>query len=443
MNDDAIPDRGISRRDFLSRGAAGLYLSGGAFGFLNSMVTQQAKAGELDPATAGNRLVVLQLGGGNDTLNTIIPYAHDESDIYYASRPALSIPSHRVIDLDGTFGLHPSMGAIKNLWDSAELAILHGVGYPNPNLSHFAATDKWHSAKTVGTPDQGWLERLFDYLAENGESSPLIGVEFATRMGLAFGSGRVRATVSQDGDFRLLPSMSGASSAGRLRTAIAERSGRFDRSHDSPALDFVRRSFEQSLGASDLIAGVASTPDAAYPDTALGKDFKTTSDMIQAGLPTKVFYVHAPGFDTHAGQVVQRQPTVGTHANLLGDVANSLGAFADDMKEAGMWENTLVFVFSEFSRKVIQNGGLGSDHGAGQALLFAGGSLVPGMHGTFPSMQLSARVQNHSLDFSTDFRRVYRTVLERWLGVSSAASEALFPEAPADFSLLPFLPELP
>lgn len=403
----------------------------------------------------GPILVVLQLSGGNDSLNTVVPYNGGDSAIYYAERPNLAIAPEDVLTLNGEtdYGFHPSLPKLRSLWNSEELAIVNGVGYPNANLSHFTSMDFWHTAEPNLPKRDGWLGRFFDHQCSGaGDECDLLGID-AGGSGLAFQSAGAdgRIGLGSPDNFRWK-----GSGEQRSEPAIQElyaRLNRYDHSWKSEiesekaALAYVQRTAHNALtGANSVQEAVdtGGTPTTLFPETSLGDQFKNIATLIKGGMTSSVYYVEQSGYDTHSGQFDvdgSGNPSLaGRHVDLLTELDNALDAFVMEMKSQSNWDRVLLFTFSEFGRKVIENGSRGSDHGAGSSLFVTGGQVVPGMHGTMPSLAAADRIKNESMDFSIDFRRVYRTALESWLGVPSADIPNVLPSAPVgSFSPLGFV----
>jgi uncharacterized protein (DUF1501 family) len=364
-------------------------------------------------------LVLIQLAGGNDGLNTLIPYQNDH---YYRARPTLSEPGRKAIPLIQDLGLHPALGPLKELYEEGDLAIIQGVGYPNPNRSHFRATEIWESGtgKSVRRERTGWIGRYFDACCQGEE--PLRAFAFANEPPLALEGRAFRGiTVSHPGFYRL-PEM--------LEHELGERDnclqffgkGAFEASKktSSPApvgatscVSFIERMALDGIVGSEKVASALKTnvSPTTYPNSRLGLELSWVARMIVGGLPTQVYYVSQGGYDTHVHQLAQ-------HSRLLSELASALQAFATDLKARGSWDRVLVVTFSEFGRRVKENASLGTDHGAGSVQFILGGSLRAGLYGTYPLLE-PEKLLAGDLGFSVDFRCVYATVLERWLKLPS------------------------
>jgi len=386
----------IHRRQFLKR--AGIVTAMGMT--LPSFLKQSTPALAASPIAGlpdDRVLVLIQLAGGNDGLNTLIPY---EDDIYYRSRPTLSIPREEVLKLDDHCGLHPEMYALQDLWEQGELALIQNVGYPNPDLSHFRSTEIW---ETASPSDQnwsnGWIGRYFDNECQ-GTSSPLLGLQLGERTAQTFSGDRPRCVTFSNPD--LFQFSGGASAEQRIAqlnsgSAIA-----------NPALDFLQRTGNDVLSASrqvgEAVRNQKTTVD--YLPYQFSQSLKLVAQMIAAEVPTRVYYVSLGGFDHHATQKMR-------HAMLLQELSEGLGAFIQDLRGLGHLDRTLVMTFSEFGRRVAENQNVGTDHGTANVMFMAGGTTKPGLHGT--RADLSHLDSVGDLIYTTDFRSIYATILQSWL----------------------------
>jgi uncharacterized protein (DUF1501 family) len=346
-------------------------------------------------------LVVVQLTGGNDGLNTVVPYNHDE---YRKARRKLAIPEKNVLKISDTIGLHPSARGLSDLLEGGKLAIVQGVGYPTPNRSHFESMDIWHTCLRKGNPrSTGWLGRFLDASRQSGDiDAPAIHIGFE-KLPLALVAENVRvSSFGSPESFRL---QDGGSR--QLRDAIrALTSG--DRQPSDPLLGFLQSSATSALTTSERITEVLrdyQTP-VAYPESALATRLKTIAQLIDAGLKTRVYYVELDGFDTHSQQAA-------AHAALLQQFSDAVRAFTEDLEHHNHGDRTLVMSFSEFGRRVAENASEGTDHGAAAPMFLAGSRVYAGLVGGHPSFN---DLDDGDLKFHTDFREVYATLLERWLG---------------------------
>jgi uncharacterized protein (DUF1501 family) len=355
-------------------------------------------------------LVVLQLSGGNDGLNTVVPYT---DDAYRKARPKLAIAERDVLKINDQFGLHPSARGMADLLEANQLAIVQGVGYSQPNRSHFESMDIWHTCQRKGGPrTTGWLGRYFDGLASSDGQIATPGLHLGgekEKQPLALIADNVRVpSISSPEKFRL---QDGGDPA--LLGAIRDLAGK-TRGADNDLLGFLQTSTSSALSDSDRIAAALrdyQTP-VKYPDNALAKKFKTVAQLIAAGLSTRVYYLELDGFDTHSQQAA-------AHTALLQQTGGSIHAFLNDIAHHGQADRVLVMCFSEFGRRVQENASEGTDHGAAAPMFLAGKKVKSGLIGKHPSL---TDLDDGDLKFHTDFRQVYATVLEGWLGWKSSAA---------------------
>lgn len=349
---------------------------------------------------SGRVLVVIQLTGGNDGLNTVVPY---RSDDYRKARPKLAIGPNEVLKINAELGLHPAMKGMEKLLEAGRLCMIHGVGYPNPNRSHFESMDIWHScARKEQRSGDGWIGR---YIASQSASQ-------TDSLGLHLGSEQQPSALAGRGV--QVPSIASieqfrwkATDAGTMRREAPASITSTANGQD--LLDFVQASTEAALDASERLsrAMMKSDDKADFPATSLGEKLRVVSRLILAGLPTRVYYVTLDGFDTHS----QQMPA---HAGLLKQWSDSVGAFVQRLEMAGQAERVLVITFSEFGRRVSENASEGTDHGAAAPVFFSGPKMGGFEVGTFPSL---TDLDDGDLKFHTDFREVYAGVLERWFQV--------------------------
>jgi uncharacterized protein (DUF1501 family) len=411
-------DNAFTRRAFLARGLTLASMTATAPLFLER--TAQAMALPLGalltsrPGVPEDRvLVVVQLGGGNDGLNTVVPYG---ADAYYERRPGLAIPAPGkgdgaalVVDGNAGIGLHPNLDGFKELMDEGVASIVQGVGYPNPNRSHFTSMDIWHTANT-DAKGNGWIGRYFDHTCA-GRPNPEGAVAIGRETPLAMIGDASRPVSFESADlFRWVGS--------RLSETLEEpyqrinRGGQLAEVQDESQLGFLMRTALDAQVSSDRIReAVAKAPLVAYPRSPLAGQLQLVASMIRAGLSTRVYYVSLGGFDTHANQA-------GQHANLLRQVGNALNAFHKDLKAQGNAGRVLTMAFSEFGRRVAQNGSGGTDHGTAAPMYLVGDMVRPGLLGDHPPLD---DLDEGDLRFTVDFRSVYAAILEDWMGADSAA----------------------
>ena len=350
-------------------------------------------------------LVVIELDGGNDALNTIIPY---NDGLYYDLRPGIGIPQSEVLKLNGDLGFNPSMSQMKHLWEEGGLAIINGIGYPRPDRSHFRSRDIWYTAEPEKIGSVGWLGAAIRDLDTAGEN---------VLTGINFGRGLPRALVCKG-----VP----VASVGNLDTYgllpdIVDETARFNALESfslmyGPAAgkdviaDALSRAGADALVGADALRTAAEQYSSSieYADNPISKNLKSAAQVMCANLGTRIFFTRYGSFDTHSNELQ-------THAKLWRDVSTAVGDFVDDLKEHGLYDDTIIFIYSEFGRRIKDNG-TGCDHGSGGAALIAGGQVNSGCYGDMPSLVESEQLEG-DLSFNNDFRCSYSTMLERWLGL--------------------------
>jgi uncharacterized protein (DUF1501 family) len=358
----------------------------------------------------GRVLVVIELKGGNDGINTIVPYADPG---YAKNRQSLRLPTAQLIKVNDHVGLHPALRGAEKLLESHRLAIVQGVGYPNPNRSHEHSMTIWQTARlSPEKQDLGWLGSALDASDPPTDGSPgavLSGLDALPRA--LWGQRSRAATMSGFEDLCVSGSLN-------PRRAIAEPGT------GSDLKAFMCRSFLDAYASADRLKEVARAkdPGGVYPETQLGERLRLIAQLLKGGFHTRVFYAIQAGYDNHYGQAA-------IHAQLLGELGNALGAFLDDLAAANLAERVLVLCFSEFGRTVQQNGSAGTDHGTAGPVLLAGPCVKAGLVGTTPSLE--DLDQQGELKVGIDFRQVYATVLEEWLELPSKTALA------GDFKCLP------
>ena len=345
-------------------------------------------------------LVLVQLDGGNDGLNTVVPHG---DDLYHRARPSLAITAKNVLRLDDYHGLHPALSGLQGVWDSGALGIVQGVGYPNASRSHFTSTDIWHSAATQPQDRwSGWLGRALDRVAARPDNA---GGDVP---GLYLDPGPL--SLALVGERVVVPSVANADRF-RLQGDRALLTSLARRPRDVATAEYIRKSASQAYATSARIetALQKSEGQARYPDTDLAKRLWQVARMVEADLPARVYAVRLSGFDTHSRQAP-------AHAALLKILGDALGAFQADLKAHGLDGRVLTVSYSEFGRRVRENRSLGTDHGKAAPMFVMGGAIKGGFCGAHPSL---GELSEGDLSHHTDFRQVYATLLERWLRVDS------------------------
>jgi uncharacterized protein (DUF1501 family) len=406
----------FTRREFIRGGVAAFTVSFGAPAFLSDLARAQG--------ASRRNLVVLYLGGGNDALSTLAPY---QDPFYFSRRPTIAIPSTNVLQV-GTdssgraLGLHPRLTGLKTMFDNGHLALLQRTGYLNSSRSHFLGTDIWGSANPGNTIGTGWLGRYLDQLPSPVD--PLAGWVTVREVPRALMANRVSVPA--------IPSISGYAFQSPNGTGVE---GTYSRqamtsiaSHlpaDKPHLSFVNSTASAAIATLDKVASVgtyASTVN--YGNDGLSQAFKAVAGAMVRGIGTKVFWVTTGGYDTHATQ--NTNAANAGYANLMGTINTALTTFYNDLRNQGLLGDTLIIQFSEFGRRITENGSSGTDHGAAGLMMAIGGNVRGGLYGTAPDLNPfpgNPTLENAGGDVThaVDFRSVYATVIDNWLGANSAA----------------------
>ena len=356
----------------------------------------------LADAPGARRLIVVQLSGGNDGLNTVIPY---KNDLYYKARPTLGIrESQGILALDKDLGLHPALKGLKGLYDQGQLAVLNSVGYPNPDRSHFRSMDIWQtgtgSDKVAST---GWLGRYLDSNCADCQR-PYNALEIDDTLSLALkGSQRKGLALKNPDKFHQI-------NQNRLLAKVSKEAAATH--HDQ--VDYLYKTLAETASSADYLYDKSKIykSSVTYPSSDFGKNLKTTAELINSGVESRVYYLALSGFDTHVRQHEQQQ-------RLFTDLGDGLAALADDLRQHDQWNNTLVLVFSEFGRRVGQNASNGTDHGTANNVFIAGGALrKKGILNDAPDL---VNLDQGDLRHQVDFRSIYASVLKDWLGADDAA----------------------
>ncbi len=406
-----------TRRLFLQRGATLASLSSTLPFFLQesaeAMLRPEGSLLSSRPGVPDERvLVVVQLGGGNDGLNTVVPYGMAD---YHRARNNLAIAAPgsngqgAAIELDASrgIGLHPNLAGLKELVDAGEASVIQGVGYPNPNRSHFTSMDIWHTGR-LDAKGTGWIGRYFDNTCNGtpvpegsvaiGRTAPLAMMGDVQKP-VAFESPELFRWSGNDLDATLAKEYDAVNRAGVVGEAKP----------DSQAAFLMRTALDAQVASDRIRAAVAKQPLVAYPGSPLAAQLRTIAAMIRDGMSTRVYYASISGFDTHSQQA-------GTHGNLLRQVGDSLRAFRKDLKAQGNDGRVLTLVFSEFGRRVKVNGSGGTDHGTAAPMFLIGPMVKPGVLGDHPSL---VDLDDGDLKFGVDFRSVYAGILEDWMKAPS------------------------
>ena len=395
MTSKAIVNNKIKRREILRRGMAGLGIAGiGASILKPSAFTSVAEAAALAEAN-GKILVILELSGGNDGLNTVVPYG---DDAYYRHRPEIGLPKSQLRILDDHFGLNPGMSGFEELFKDGKMAIVHGCGYENPSYSHFTSMSYWHTAAPNSGEEYGWVGRLADNLDSTGSSNFLVNV--AARQSLAVRSQQHVPVVFDE------PSRFTREAFSQEKEALSHIADVGD--IDNPSRRFLLDIARSANDASELVREAWSNYSSPVDYGVNSLDLPKVVSLIESGMPTKLYYVsyRNNAFDTHVFQN-------NVHRRLLTYTSDAVSAFVRDLERIGRADDVALMIFSEFGRRVPENVTLGTDHGAANVMFVVGNGVKGGHYGEVPSLTKLAEGDN--LAYTTDFRRVYQTLISGWL----------------------------
>lgn len=350
-------------------------------------------------------LVIVQLTGGNDAMNTIVPYGES---LYYDWRKDVRIEQDQVLKINDYLGFNPALSSIKGLWDENKVAVINGVGYPEPNRSHFRSVDIWNTAESVGIGNSGWLGRAVREIDPNAEN-PITAVNFGRGLPRALScKGVPVASVGDLESYGLLPDIEGEQSRELALTAFSQIYGSA-MAHDTVS-QFIGETGIQALKGADILrtAPQKYSSSIEYGNDPIGQSMRNIAQVLTADIGTRVFYTSHGSFDTHAAEME-------THTKLWTETSNAIGDFMADMKEHGLQDDVLVLLWSEFGRRIRDNSA-GTDHGSGGVSLIVGGEVNGGLYGDYPSLQEKDHLEG-DLQFNNDFRSIYSTIAEKWLGV--------------------------
>jgi uncharacterized protein (DUF1501 family) len=401
----------VSRREFIRGGVSAFTIGFAAPAFLSDLARAQG--------VQRRNLVIVYLGGGNDALNTVVPYT---DPFYFSRRPNIAVPAGQVLQIgaDGSgkaLGLHPRLSGLRDLFNSGRLAIVQRAGYLNSSRSHFQGKDIWDTANPTLNESEGWLGR---YL-ETVPIDPLSGWSATQELPRALMSSAVSVPSIPNAAAYGFSSFNPAEAANERATATRISS---HLPADRPHLAFVNTSAQAAFATIDRVASASVyTGSVAYPNNGFALALRTVAEALVRGIGTRVFWVQFGGFDTHAAE---GNAGGGAYANLMGTFGDGVSAFCEDLRRRGPWNDTLVLQFSEFGRRVFENGSQGTDHGAAAVMMAAGGMVRGGLYGTAPSLDpnpANPTLENNGTDvrYETDFRAVYAKVLDGWLGANSTA----------------------
>ena len=385
----------MKRNAFLLGAASGLAVIGRADGLFSRALAQAPLAGGDDRV-----LVVVNFQGGNDGLNTVVPFG---MPAYYKYRPSLAVPQNDVLRINDTLGLNPSLKAFKDMYDKGQVAIVQGVGYPKPDYSHFRSTEIWQTAAPDAYVSTGWLGRYLDGASLPAENL-FNAVAIADVLPEVLVADRVDvAAIAQLNGYGLASDRSKTLGRDAFHSFVSDNNVPFH----SPYLAQVAQIEDHAQrGAEELPQLVAGYKAAAtYPGTPIGRSLSLAAQIVGSKLGTRVLFVQLGSFDTHTTQK-------GTQDRLLAEFADAISAFYTDLAAHGLDNRVLTMTFSEFGRRVAENGSRGTDHGSAAPLFVIGGGVKGGLYGEHPSLDA---LDDGNLRFTTDFRSVYATVLEKWL----------------------------
>jgi len=396
----------ISRRDLLK---SGLAIAGISYGW-KDLLMMSAQAAEIQTRKPNQKvLVIVQLAGGNDGLNTVIPYGNGT---YYQVRPTIGIKQDQVLPLNGQIGLNPNLKPLFNLYQQRKVAVLQGLGYPSANLSHFRSIEIWQTASPERIIDTGWLGRYLDLASPEQKMSenifPAVNVDPILPKTL---SAR-KAVIPSVYDLNQFKFATDAhyqqdnkcqvDTFNKLYTAYSD---------NAPSVELVKKVGLDALKSSDYLRSIVNDFKVSvnYPDSAFARSLKFIAQMIRAGVSATVYNVSLGGFDTHSGQV-------NGQSRLLKQFAEGIAAFQQDLEAHKLDQDVIVMTFSEFGRRVAQNNGNGTDHGTANCQFIIGSSVRGGLYGDYPSL---TDLDNGNLKYRMDFRQVYSTILDHWLKADS------------------------
>ena len=353
---------------------------------------------ELLSRSTGKRLVIVQLSGGNDGLNSVIPY---QNDLYFKARPSLAIPAQKVLPLDKGLGLNPAMDKMRLLYDQGKLSILNNVGYPNPDRSHFRSMDIWHTASASNEYlSTGWLGRYMDSC-----NAGMAAIEVDDTLSLALKGDKYKGVAVQNVQ-RFYQASQDAFLKNVARTHQEE--------HEHHSVNYLYKTLVDTQQSADYLYEKVKKyrSKQEYPNSEFARNLKTIAELITSGVEARVYYASLSGFDTHVQQLNQQ-------ARLLEEFSEGVYSFVQDLQQQNMFDETLIMVFSEFGRRVQQNASNGTDHGTANNVYLIGNKLrTPGIFNEGPNLQ---NLDAGDLKYTIDFRTIYAALLQQWLQTDSSA----------------------
>lgn len=354
-------------------------------------------------APNGRKLVVIQWSGGNDGLNAVVPYTND---LYYEKRPNISIAADTVLKANATLGFHPALEVLRELYDQGDLAVVNNVGYPNPDRSHFRSMDIWQTGSSAEEfLSTGWLGRYLD----QQHSNPHHALEMSDTLSLALKGEQARGFATNN--LRQLKN----TTKNPLLRAIAQH----QQDHEEETVAYLYKTLGETLSSADYLQEKSNKKATVgdYPKGGLGASLQQIASLMAGGSSTQIYYANMGGFDTHVNQQPQQE-------RLFKNYSSAVTAFIKDLKAQNLWKDTLILTFSEFGRRVAENGSKGTDHGAANNVYLMGGSLKKqGFYNNGPNLN---QLEEGDLSFEIDFRQIYATILRDWL--QGGAQRAWFQE---------------
>ena len=390
-------DKTLDRRELLA-GMAGL----SAMSMVPLAFAQAAQAAAAQAVASGKVLVILELSGGNDGLNTVVPYG---DDAYYRQRPNIGIPKNELRIIDDHFGFNPGMAGFESLYKDGKMAIVHGCGYENPSYSHFTSMAYWHTAAPNSGDEYGWVGRLADSVAPSAPSNYLVNI--GSKQSLAVKSEKHVPVVFDDPNRFMREAFAAEKKALDVVPDIGEI--------ENPSRRFLLDIARGANDASALVRGAWSKYDSPVDYGVNDLDLQKVVALLDAGMPTSLYYVsyRNNSFDTHVFQN-------NLHRRLLTYTSDAVAGFIRDLERIGRADDVALMIFSEFGRRVPENVSLGTDHGAANAMFVVGNQVKGGHYGKLPS--LTELADGDNLAYTTDFRKVYQTITQGWLGHNDSAN---------------------
>ncbi|GAB4000596.1 DUF1501 domain-containing protein [Spirosoma daeguense] len=389
----------MNRRNFLKQSA---FTTAGTMLIPHFLKAYEAQMMGQTVISNGKIVVIVQLSGGNDGLNTVVPY---RNDIYYRERPTIAIRPEKVLKINDEIGLHPAMQPLKSLYDEGLLTVINNVGYPNPDRSHFRSMDIWQTASDSDKYlNSGWVGRYLDVACAGKPQQPFRTIEVDDTLSLAMKGDTLNGLALLDPK-KLY---------NQTRNGLVTNLSKEHPANEHSSVSYLYKTLAETVSSAEYVFDKTKVAamSATYPASELGNRLKTVSQLIQSGVSTSVYYVSISGFDTHINQPGQQE-------RLLGQYADAVGAFMRDLKIAGRQNDVLLMTFSEFGRRVKQNASNGTDHGTANNVFLIGGGL-PSKRVLNEAPNLT-KLAEGDLVYSIDFRQIYATLLRDYLGVDDVA----------------------